>query len=423
MGQNYIHLIFIFCAALLTADLTFAQEAQERLTFKKALAIAFDANPQMVAARKAVEVAQGDLITARTLKNPEAELEFGGFKKDGNDDRDVRLGSFEIHQPFDPIGVWFFKQKIASNEVKIGQETVRLTWSSVYSQVRRTYSKVILEQKRIELAQDNLAAMRQFFGRVQQRYNSGQVLKNDLQRAAIELMDAEHGFLSAQKELSIRRARLNLVLGRPMEAAFEVAEKFQEERLMSSIDQLKSIAMANRPDVKIAELERDSKNKNFIVQQLSRLPSYSVGFRRIDEDYEDDYAIVVGISLPIWNLNQGEVKKAKAQKAAQIVQTEAVKNEAMFEVYEAYLDAQLAQKSFELAKKSLDEANELFRLANLRYSEGKIDFLNYLDQIKTVRQAKVNYYEGLFELSRTMSALEASIHASLRQEEFFNAKF
>jgi outer membrane protein TolC len=92
----------------------------------------------------------------------------------------------------------------------------------------------------------------------------------------------------------------------------------------------------------------------------------------------------------------------------------------MFDVYESYLEAELAQKQFELSKKSLDEANELFRLANLRYSEGKIDFLNYLDQVRTSAGAKVRYHEGLFELSRSMSALEASIYASLRQEDFFN---
>lgn len=410
-------LMFLFSASV------GAEPAAEKLNFKTSLELAFEHNPQMIEARKSIEAAKGDLITSRTFQNPEAELEFGGFKKDDNDERDVNLGTFEITQPFDPIGVKFYKSKIASNQVKIQSEEFRAVWASVYKEVRERYSKIIFDVKSLELANDNLNAMRQFFGRVQQKYQSGQVLKNDFQRAKIELLRAEHAYLAAEKELKTDKARLNLALGRSMETAFGIEEKIQEERLNKSIDQLKAIALANRPDIKSARLELDSKNKNLIKEQLNRLPSYSVGFQRTDEDYEDDYAIVVGISIPLWNLNQGEVKKAKAQKEAQIVKTQMVENAAVFEVYDAYLDAELAQKQFELAKKSLEEANELLRLANLRYSEGEIDFLNYLDQIKTATQTKVNYYEGLFHLSRSMSILESSIYASLRQEEFFNEKF
>ena len=238
------------------------------------------------------------------------------------------------------------------------------------------------------------------------------------------MLQAQHAYLTAEKNLKTDKARLNLALGRPLETEFEVEEKLEEENLQTSLETLKSVALANRPDIKIATLELDSKKKNLFKELLNRLPSYFLGFKRTDEvDGKDDYAVLVGLSIPLWNLNQGEVKKAKAEMEAQMTKSEAVTNEALFDVYQGYLEAELAQKQFELSKKSLEEANELLRLANLRYSEGEIDFLNYLDQIRTAMQSKINYYEGLFQLSRSISALEASIYSSLRQEEFFNEKF
>lgn len=415
--------ILFYILVFLGGSQSMAEPMKEKLNFATSLELAFEHNPQMIEAGKAIESSKGDLLTARTLKNPEAELEFGGLKKNEDGEQNTNLDSIEIKQPFDPLGVGFLKSKIASNQVTIQSESLRSAWAAVYLQVRETYSKNILDIKELELAQDNLNAMRQFFGRVQQRYQSGQAFKNDFQRAKIELLQAEHAYLAAEKNLKTNQARLNLILGRPMETEFDIEEKLREEDLQVSIENLKSIALANRPDIKIANLEMDSKNKNLMKEQLNRLPSYFVGFKRINEAEKDDYAVLVGISLPFWNLNQGEVKKAKAEKKAQMVRSEAVKNEALFNVYEAYLDAELSQKQFELSKKSLEEANELLRLANLRYSEGKIDFLNYLDQIKTATQAKVNYYEGLFQLSRSISVLEASIYSSLRQEDFFNEKF
>ena len=112
------------------------------------------------------------------------------------------------------------------------------------------------------------------------------------------------------------------------------------------------------------------------------------------------------------------MKKAKAQKEAQEVKLEATKREVVFDVYGAYLNAELTQKQLDLFKESLEEANELLRLANLRYSEGEIDFINYLDQVRTATETRVRYYEGLFNLNQTISELEKAIYASVREEDF-----
>lgn len=395
----------------------------EKLNFHEALEQAYRANPRMIEARKSIEGSKGNLITARTFQNPEAELEFGGFKKNEDGNRNVNLDSFEIKQPFDPLGVWFLKGKIASGELKIQEEQLRSVWMDIYLNVRQSYSEIILHKKEIELSSQNLEAMRQFFSRVQLRYNSGQALKNDFQRAKIELLKAENEFLSVQKELQIGKARLNLMLGRSMETDFEVVEELKEEELSMTFEEIRDIGFTNRPDIKIADLELDVKRKNLLKEHFNRLPSYYLGFKRIDEEEKDDYAVLVGINIPIWNLNQGEVKKAKAQKEIQEQKVKALHNQASLEVYEAYLRADLHHKQLDIAKKSLEEADELLRLANLRYSEGKIDFLNYLDQIRTATQSKVNYYQAVFNLSRSISELEVFLSQSLRQEDFLNEKF
>ncbi|MCB9772223.1 MAG: TolC family protein [Candidatus Omnitrophica bacterium] len=427
MGKNFQRL-FICCAFLLTlSTVSFGSSVpavidHKRMNFREALEIAFEHNPQMIEARHSIKFAKGDLMTVRTFRNPEAELEFGGFKKDASGERDVNLDAVEIKQPFDPLGVWFLKGKIASGEVKIQEEQLRSVWMDIYLNVRQSYSEIILHKKEIELSSQNLEAMRQFFSRVQLRYNSGQALKNDFQRAKIELLKAENDFLSVQKKLQTGKARLNLMLGRPMETDFEVVEELKEEELSMTFEDIKDIGFMNRPDIKMADLELDVKRKNLVKEHLKRLPSYYLGFKRIDEEDKDDYAVLVGISIPIWNLNQGEVKKAKAQKEIQEQKVKALHNQASLEVYEAYLNADLHHKQLDIGKKSLEEADELLRLANLRYSEGKIDFLNYLDQIRTATQSKVNYYQALFNLSQSISELEVFLAQSLRQEDFLNEK-
>lgn len=392
--------------------------AEESLTLEKALALAYENNPLMIEANKTVDAARGDLITARTFSNPEVEFEIGGLKKNEEGKRKTNLDSFEIRQGFDPPGVRGLKSKIAKNEILIQQESLKSIWSQVYAEVRSVYAHIIIDKKKLELAQENLNILRQFFIRVQQRFQSGQALKNDVQRAKIELLDAENAYLASEKELKTNKAKLNLLLGRSMDALFEIEEELRDEELELDLKILTETAFSNSPVIKSEDLALNSKTAKVTKEQLNRLPSPFVGFKRTNEDYDNDYAVVVGFSVPIWNLNQGEVKKAKAEKDAQTVRTEAVKREVAFNVFEAYLNAELAHRQLELLKKSLEEANELLHLANLRYGEGEIDFINFLDQTRTSTQTRVKYYEGLFSLNNAVSELEKTVYASVRKEAY-----
>jgi len=392
-----------------------AEPRSEVLDLREALEMAYQQNPRVIQARKAVEGAQGDLITARTWANPQIEAEIGGLKSGGDNSN---LEEISIKQPFDPIGVRYLKKKIGRNEVKIQEQALKGVWSDVYVEVRSVYAKLILNQKELELKRNNLKTMRQFFSDVQLRYQSGQALKNHVQRARIELLKAESDYLTIENDLEIDKARLNLLMGRKRDVLFDVKNELEEEQLVLNLEELIDIALKKRPELKIAETLLDSRRENVRKENLSRLPSYALGLKRTDEDSVEDYAAIVEISIPLWNFNNGEVKRSKAERDAQAILVEAKKEEIAFEVYAAYKDAHLAMKQLELYKQSLAEANEMFRLAGLRYGEGHIDFLNYLDQLQASLDSRLQYYQGLYRLNQNINHLEKAIYSSLREEAF-----
>src|SRR3989338_6977358 len=270
-----------------------AEEITEILSLKEALSMAYDQNPQMIEARKTIQAAQGDLITTRALLNPELEAEIGGLKKNEESERKGHLETVSISQPFEPLGVRGLKTKIAKNEVRVTEETLKSVWSNIYSQVRSAYMKIILDKKELELARDNLATIRKLFSNVQIRFQSGQGLKNDLQRAKIELLKAENDYLIAEKEIKLDKGRLNLLLGRSLNVLFDIKEELKAEDLKLDLQKLTEMASSARPDLKIGKLMLDSKNKNLIKEELSRLPSFSFGFQKTNTDYDKDYSALI----------------------------------------------------------------------------------------------------------------------------------
>lgn len=393
-------------------------QAEEILSLDKTLLTAYDNNPRMIEARKLVDAAKGDFITARALPNPEVEFEIGGFKRNAEGRRKGKLDNLEIRQDLGPPGSRLFDGKIAKNQVLSQEESLKAVWANIYLEVRQAYTKIVLDKKEIELTRGNLNILRNFFSRVQLRFQSGQAIKNDVQRAKIELLKAENSYFVAEKELKIDKARLNLLLGRTFDASFDIEDELKEESVELNFQELSEKALLLRPDVKSEKLQLDSAGKNLVKEQLNRLPSPFMGFQRTTEEYENDSAVVLGFSFPFWNLNLGEVKKAKAQKEAQQVKVDSAKREVVFEVYEAYAETELAKKQLDLSKKSLEEANELLHLADLRYSEGDLDFINYLDQVRAVTESRVGYYGSLFRLNDALSGMEKTIYSSLRGEGY-----
>jgi len=410
--------IFVFTLLFFQCFIPNIVNAGEILSLDKALRFAYDNNPAMVEAKKNIDASKGDLITTRGLPNPEVEFEISGLRKDEEGERDPHLGGLEVRQEFDPFGVQGLKSTISKHQISIQEESLKVAWSQVYAEIREVYTQIILNKKQQELANERVNIMRQFYGRVQEHFESGKALKNDLQRAKLELINAENSYLAYEKEMRTNKAKLNLIMGRSIETLFEVEEELKEEELILDFEELTNVAVSRNPMIRIQELALASSKDNLTKEQLSRLPSPFVGFKKTNEDYEKDYAAVIGFSLPLWNLNQGEVKKAKAEKEAQVNRVEAAKREVAFNVFKAYLEAELAHRQFKLQKKALEEANELLHLANLRYSEGKINFLSFLDQVKAASETRVRYYKGLFNLAKTITELEKEVYISAREEDY-----
>ncbi|MBF0217439.1 MAG: TolC family protein [Candidatus Omnitrophica bacterium] len=414
---NRIWIIVTIIAVFMNA-IPKAVYAGEALTLERALSLAYENNPDMVEAGKNIDAAKGDMITVSSLAAPEAEFEISGLKQNDGGERDPHLGGFSITQRFDPPGVLGLERKISKRRISIREETRRVVWSRVYTEVRDEYSHIILDNKVQGLANEKLNIMRQFFGRVQQQFQSGKAIKNDLQRAKLELLNAENDLLAGEKEIRTEKAKLNLLLGRPMETPFEIEGELEEEELVLDLEKLTGYAMELNPEIKTEGLLLESKENDLGREQLNRFPALFAGFKGTNEDYDNDYSAVAGFSVPIWDLNQGGVKKAKAEKEAQAARFEAVRREIAFSVFEAYLNAELAGRQFALHKRSLDEANELLQLANLRYSEGEINFLSFLDQVKAAIETRVRYYQGLYNLSKAITELEKAVYMSVRQEGY-----
>lgn len=410
----------IFASLLLVASLfpqcplSFAQD--EGMSLEEALRIAYANNPSMIEARENITASKGRWLQAEALPDPEMEIKVAGLKKqvqDGKESRRGKIDSFVIQQPLDPLGTRFLRGRMAWDEVRIEKGNLELVWARVRQEVVSLYASILTNEKASEIAEENLNATRLFFTRVETRYQSGNALQSDVLRARIEVSRAENDFLVMQKNLQVSKGEMNLLLGRTVESFIQLSDTLTYEPIQFQYEQIIRQALEKRADIHNETTRLKTRQKGVWSALLKAiLPKLGIGIERTTTDYENDTAILIGASYPLWGFNLGEVKQAKAEKAIQQTRLDALKRQVGLEVYQAFLESELADKQVALQKKALEEANELLRQVTLRYEEGEVPFLTYLENIKTIKETRLAYFTSLKNYKEKVADLERAIQTA-----------
>lgn len=397
---------------LLLTSLAGPAKAEEGLSLQGALSLAYQNNPQMIVAREEVKASKGRWIQGEALPNPTVEVEVGGLKK-SEGSRKGSMDSFSIKQPLDVLGTRFLGASMAKDEVRIAKKEIDLIWAKVRARIIELYSTILAQSQALEVANDNLDVTRNFFTKVEIRYQSGKGLKSDVIRARIELSNAENNLLISEKELKVSQGELNLALGRAAEQGLVLSDSLNYEALHYQYETIKGEALLQRADLKQEEIRLSSRKKGFWKALLKVfLPEMAVGLQRTTVEYENDTSLILEASYPLWGFNFGEVKEAKAEKNIQQVKLEAFKNAVGLDVYTAFLEAELSDKQVQIQEKTLEESNELLRQISTQYQEGQLSFISYLDNVKTIKQTRVAYLDALKNYKARVASLERAIQST-----------
>jgi len=386
--------------------------ADDGLSLKEALRVAFDQNPDMVQARHEIAASKGRWLESETLPDIEMSVDIGGLRKGGDDTRHGHVDVFSAKQPLTPLGTRFLRGRIGAEGITVAEESLRHIWASVATEIRKNYARILAQEKALEVANENIQMTRQFLLQIETRFQSGNALQSEVLRAKIENTRAENEFLVTQKEFKISKGELNLLLGQAVTSDITLSDVLSYEPLHFQYQGLVEQALKERADIKIEQAELQSaKKRHFMAWLESVLPKMSVGVERTMEDFENDTSIVLEASYPIWGLHLGKVRAAKAEQKKQKEKLEALLRQVNLDVYAAFLEAELADRQVLIHKKSLDATNELLRQITIQYEEGEAHFLSFLENIQTIKETRLAYFSALKTFQEKVGTLEKAIQA------------
>ena len=348
-----------------------AQDDTVRLSIDSARALAIALNPELRAASLDIAVATGNLRQAGLLirANPSVDVLTGGIGTE-----------FDLTQEIEIAGQPSARRASGRAGVRRATESVRNVARQTLGDVDRAFYRVVAGQQRTALAREMVALNQELLQITQRQLSAGEISRLELNLATVELGRARARTIATKRELDEFVSDLRGVLGMPPERPVVAVFPAERDDLPShpqlpSSDSLVSLALRRRPDLAESEAAVRQTSADVSVARREALPNLAIrgASERLEGSTSRVFRPGVGLTLPLFNLNRGEIAARNAAARQAALSRSAVAARVRLEVARArnsYEGALAEAQTLESAV--LAPARENRRLLEIAYREGKV---------------------------------------------------
>ena len=265
--------------------------------------------------------------------------------------------------------------------------------------LRDAFVRVLLAKAIVGVAKENLDYYDKVLSINRERYTSGAIAHVDLQRLNLQRVQFVSDLATAQVNLRTAKIDLQALLrDRAPVDDFDVSEKFEYTEPAATLDELRSAALRERPDLREAEqtIEKAKTDHDLAVANGSTDPTIS-GWYTHNGSFNNPGAsntlgASVNIPLRMFDRNQGE----KLRTSLDIGRTEklrdAVQITALHDVDAAYATLQSTLELLRPYRSDyLPEAESVRSTISFSYEHGAASLIDFLDAQKEYRATQLSY--------------------------------
>lgn len=373
-----------------------------------AWALALRANPELAAFSRNVRAAEAQVLQAGVLPNPELEVELEEYDRagEGFDSAELAVG---IGQLFELGGKRRWRMRMAEAEGELAGWDYESKRLDVFAETAQRFTAVIAAQERVELAASAVELAEKTSRAVTERVKAGKEPPLQASKSEAELEMARMDAQEAGSALVVARKGLAAMWGAE-QAAFTSVEG-SLNAVLEAVPSLESLRpfLARNPDLARWETELRLREAALAGEKAARIPDLegSVSYLQFEEDGTDALAFGVGMPLPLFDRNKGNIAAAGHELAKADVERTAMEVALATELAETHATLVSAHQRVEtLQKKVVPAMDQAFAAAHEGYRQGKFGFLNMLDAQRGLFEAKGTLLDALSAYHSALTSLQ-----------------
>ncbi|MEZ4412310.1 MAG: TolC family protein [Gemmatimonadales bacterium] len=308
-------------------------------------------------------------------------------------------------------------QGAVANEAGAGFLTAAQTEATFYDVLARK-ALVGVAQRRVERARSQLDISRA-------RVLSGAAVQTDSLQVLLEYTRARVDLLREAAGLDVARAELGRRVGRSVAVDAAGSDTTAAPALPISLEEAVQIALAQGPQIRVAEARARSTAATVRARKAFYLPWVTLtgSIAAYDDKFyptaADRTSGSLTITLPIWNNGVREIALAQAKSANEVAIAirDDLQRGALADVTRSYSAYETAAAAAELAAEAVIVAEENYRVQETRYRAGAVDIIEFLNGQVDLADAESGLVQARYATKLALAGLEVILGRRLFPSE------
>ena len=378
-------------------------------------------NPELAAARKQWEAATNRIVQVQSLDDPILSLQLWNVPQPFNVAR-TENHIFGLSQNLPFPGKLGLKGEVASRSADMTEQSVHAKERDLVARLKQVYYDLFLTQKAIQIHHEQVELLRQFFEIANAKFRAGKGSQADVLKAQVELSLLHQQLPVLGQRRKTAAAMLNTLLDRDPSSPLGIAQEPAQLPIEKPLDDLHSLALNDRPEIKAAELDVQRSEQSRALAQRQYYPDFNIAVQRFQNfQTNDGFGAYVAMSIPFafWTKPKYDagVQEAAAAVAVAQAQQHTLENLTRFQINDLLAKLRATDQVATLYRTTiLPQAEQSLESARVGYRVGKGSFLDLIDAQRAWRGFQHEYFKAIVDRQHRLAELEQVVGITLDRQ-------
>jgi cobalt-zinc-cadmium efflux system outer membrane protein len=389
-------------AALLSLAILFPA-ASYALSLEEALNLAVEHNPAIKASRTQISQNKAQEITAGLRPNPLLSWD-AQFIPIFNPSQ-FSTNTLDTTQQFDiGAGYLFERGGKRMRRLDAARETTHVTEAQIADlertlrfNVAQQFLAALLAQSNLEFARADLQSFQETVKINQDRFQSGDISKNDFLIIKMQLLQFQNDVNAARLAKVQALTNLRQLIGYDaVPAGYDVEGRLECLPVKAGLEDLQALALKQRPDLLASELGIAAAQGQVALAKANGKQDLNVTFDYAHVSQTSSGSLFFNIPLAIFNRNQGEIARTRFARTQAELSKQAAEETVLTDVRNAFEGIKSNEEIVSLYESGyLKDAAESREISEYAYRQGAAALLDFLDAERTYRATQLAYRQAL----------------------------
>ena len=299
----------------------------------------------------------------------------------------------------------------------ISEQGLQKAYNDMRTTVTNGYFDMLQADNMQKLGRESVERLADHLKNVEAQYEVGVVAKVDVLRSQVELANAKQSLIKAENAYQIAEANLNKIVGLPMDTQLKLDNLLVYTPYENDMQYCLDYAAMHRPELEQAKQNVEAAKGALRVAISGHMPqvaataSQNWNNKNWPGDENGNWYVGVSVGLNIFDsgVTTSKIHGAEADLAKAHETYRDTVDAVNLDVRSNYLNLREAEKRIATTKLAVSQAEEDYRIAQLRYMNGVGTNTDVLDAQVALTDAKTNYLQAMYDYNTCKTNLETAI--------------